>query len=140
MTVTYQGQELPLQQAAKFLDETDRRVRQDVWELVVRRRLQDHDAIEDLYNKLIDLRSGIAAHPGRASGRAPPRGRSKPRMSSSRAARRSSGGSIRAWVTSSSSCGRRSSSTWSPARARPPAGIKAHSTSGGGRSSSRTGS
>ena len=64
MTVTYQGQELTLQQAAKFLDETDRRVRQDVWELVVRRRLQDHDAIEDLYDKLIDLRTRIAKNAG----------------------------------------------------------------------------
>ena len=64
MTVGYEGEELTLQQAAKFLDETDRRVRQDVWELVVRRRLQDHDAIEDLYDKLIDLRTRIAKNAG----------------------------------------------------------------------------
>lgn len=60
MTITYRGQELTLQQAAKFLEEPDRAVRQEVWELVARRRLQDREALEGLYDKMIPLRTQIA--------------------------------------------------------------------------------
>ena len=44
MTITYRGEEITLQQAAKYLEEPDRAVRQEVWELVNHRRLQDRDA------------------------------------------------------------------------------------------------
>ncbi len=64
MTIAYQGEELTLQQAAKFLEEPDRTVRQGVWELVTARRLQDKEALEDLYNKMVALRTQIAANAG----------------------------------------------------------------------------
>lgn len=60
MTIPYRGEELTLQQAAKFLEEPDRAVRQEVWGLVARRRLQDREAIEGLYDKMIALRTQIA--------------------------------------------------------------------------------
>ncbi len=64
MTVTYQGNELTLQQASKHLEEPNRQVRQDVWELVANRRLQDKDKMEELYDQLIDLRGRIAKNAG----------------------------------------------------------------------------
>ncbi|MDQ7842672.1 MAG: M3 family oligoendopeptidase [Armatimonadota bacterium] len=67
MTVTYRGQELTLQQAGKYLEETDRAVRQEVWELVARRRLQDRDTIEDIYDRLLDLRQRMARNAGFAN-------------------------------------------------------------------------
>lgn len=64
MTIAYQGEELTLQQAAKSLEEPDRTVRQGVWELVTARRLQDKEALEDLYDKMVALRTQIAANAG----------------------------------------------------------------------------
>ena len=60
MTVSYRGQELTLQQASKSLEEVDRTVRQEVWELIAARRLQDRTALEALYDKMIALRTQIA--------------------------------------------------------------------------------
>jgi oligoendopeptidase F len=67
MTVTYQGQELTLQQAARYLDETDRAVRQEVWQLVTDRRLRDKDLLDDLYDQLLALRHQIATNAGFAN-------------------------------------------------------------------------
>jgi len=64
MTITYRGQELTLQQAAKYLEETDRSVRQQVWELVARRRLQDRGTMEEIYDRLVALRTQIARNAG----------------------------------------------------------------------------
>lgn len=64
MTITYQDQELTLQQAAKYLEEPARGVRQEVFELVARRRLQDRDTLEELYDKLLALREQIARNAG----------------------------------------------------------------------------
>ncbi len=64
MTIVHEGEELTLQQAAKFLEEPDRRVRQEVWELVTARRMQDKEALEDLYDKMVALRTQIAANAG----------------------------------------------------------------------------
>ena len=64
MTVRYRGEELTLPQAAKHLEEPDRSGRQEVWELVAARRLQDKDAFEDLYDKMVALRTQIAVNAG----------------------------------------------------------------------------
>jgi oligoendopeptidase F len=64
MTVTYESRELTLQQAAKYLDETDRGVRERVWQLVVARRLRDKDLLDTLYDQLITLRHQIAVNAG----------------------------------------------------------------------------
>src|SRR2546428_7312833 len=64
MTVAYHGEEITLQQAAKFLEEPDRSLRQQVWELVTSRRLRDKESLEDLYDKMVALRTQIARHAG----------------------------------------------------------------------------
>jgi len=64
MTVTYRDQELTLQQAAKYLDETDRAVREEVWQLVTDRRMADRAQLDDQYDQLLALRQQIAANAG----------------------------------------------------------------------------
>ena len=64
MTVTFDGKEQTLQQLAKVLEENDCSRRQEVWELVARRRLQDKEAIEELYDRMIELRGRIARNAG----------------------------------------------------------------------------
>ncbi|MBM3469374.1 MAG: M3 family oligoendopeptidase [Armatimonadetes bacterium] len=64
MTVVFQGKEHTLQQMARYLEETDRSVRQEAWELVARRRLEDRDRLEDLFDQLLALRVQIAQNAG----------------------------------------------------------------------------
>lgn len=64
MTVQYDGQELTLQQAAKFLEEPDRTVRENVWRLAADRFLKDATALDELYVKMVQLRHKIALNAG----------------------------------------------------------------------------
>jgi oligoendopeptidase F len=64
MTVTYDGKEQTLQQLGRYLEENDRARRQDVWELIVKRRLQDAAALEDLYDEMVKLRTQIGRNAG----------------------------------------------------------------------------
>lgn len=64
MTVSFQGKEQTLQQMAKYLEEPDRGIRQQAWELVIARRLQDKDHLEDLYDQMLALRAQIAVNAG----------------------------------------------------------------------------
>jgi oligoendopeptidase F len=67
MTVSYRGQEYTPAQMAPFLEETDRAVRQEAWELVTKRRLQDRDTLDDLFDRMIALRVDVAREVGFAS-------------------------------------------------------------------------
>lgn len=64
MTVNFQGQERTLAQMAPFLEETDRSVRQEAWELSARRRLQDKEDLDDLFDRMMVLRIEIARTAG----------------------------------------------------------------------------
>ena len=64
MTVKVGEQEYTLQQAAKFLENPDRRLREEVYRKVQERRLQDKDALNDLYSKLIGIRNQIGLNAG----------------------------------------------------------------------------
>jgi oligoendopeptidase F len=64
LTVTFRGRERTLVQMGRYLEETDRALRQEAWELTVRRRLQEADRIEDLFEQLLKLREQIAANAG----------------------------------------------------------------------------
>ena len=64
MTIEYDGKEQTLQQMARYQQETDRAVRQETWESVVDRRLVDRDALDDIFEKMIGLRTKIAANAG----------------------------------------------------------------------------
>src|SRR4051794_35028095 len=48
MTVHFRGEERTPAQMAPFLEEPDRALRQEAWELVASRRLRDKDALDDL--------------------------------------------------------------------------------------------
>lgn len=58
--ITYNGEELTLQQAAKLLKDNSREVRKEVFELINNRRLEDKDELNQLYTKLIEIRTQIA--------------------------------------------------------------------------------
>ncbi|MBC7947465.1 MAG: M3 family oligoendopeptidase [Chitinophagaceae bacterium] len=60
MTVTVNGQEYTLQQAAKFLEDPDRNLREEVYRKIADRRLQDKDALNDLYTSLLRKRNQVA--------------------------------------------------------------------------------
>ncbi|MBV8880471.1 MAG: M3 family oligoendopeptidase [Planctomycetaceae bacterium] len=64
MTVTFDGREQTLQQLGRYLEENDRARRQEVWELIVKRRLQDSAALEDLYDEMVKLRTQIGRNAG----------------------------------------------------------------------------
>lgn len=64
MTVEFQGREQTLQQMAKYLEETDRKLRQQAWELIVKRRLQDREELDQIYDELLSLRQQIARNAG----------------------------------------------------------------------------
>lgn len=62
MTVTVRGTEYTLQQAARFIEEPDRAVRQEAWEAIAGRRLQDRERCDEIFDKLLSLRQTIAAN------------------------------------------------------------------------------
>lgn len=64
MTVTVNGQEYTLQQAAKFLEDEDRSVREQVYLQIADRRYQDQEALTSLFEQLIEKRVKIAANAG----------------------------------------------------------------------------
>ncbi len=64
MTVQFQGEERTLPQMARFLEEPDRALRQQAWELTARRRLQEVPRFEDIFGQLVALRERIAGNAG----------------------------------------------------------------------------
>ena len=64
MTVQFRGKEHTLQQMVPYLEEPDRATRQEAWELVVRRRLDDRDRLEALFEQVLALRARIAQNAG----------------------------------------------------------------------------
>jgi len=64
MTVTVNGQEYTLQQAAKFLEDPDRKLREEVYRKVNDRRLEDKDKFNELYSKLVEKRHKMALNAG----------------------------------------------------------------------------
>ncbi|MEO6455192.1 MAG: M3 family metallopeptidase, partial [Ginsengibacter sp.] len=64
MMVEVNGKEYTLQQAAKFLESPDRNLREDVYGKINERRLQDKDALNDMYTQLIKKRHQIALNAG----------------------------------------------------------------------------
>ncbi len=64
MMVTVNGAEYTLQQAGKFLENPDRKLREEVYRKIQERRLQDKPKLDDLYDKLIALRDKSARNAG----------------------------------------------------------------------------
>jgi oligoendopeptidase F len=64
MMVDFRNKEYTLQQLARFIEEPERRTRREAWELTANRRLQDRQAIDDIFDKLLPLREQIASNAG----------------------------------------------------------------------------
>ncbi len=60
MTVTIDGHELTLQQAAVFLENNDRNKRAEAYNKISERRLQDRDQLDNLFTRLVVLRNDVA--------------------------------------------------------------------------------
>ena len=64
MTVNVNSQEYTLQQATKFLENHDRSLREEVYHKINERRLQDREALGQLYSSLIEKRNRVALNAG----------------------------------------------------------------------------
>ena len=64
MSVEIDGREYTLQQAAKFLENPDRGLREQVYRKIQERRLQDKDQLNELFSKLVDLRDKVGKNAG----------------------------------------------------------------------------
>ncbi len=64
MTVTVDGKEYTLQQAAKFLENPDRNLREEVYRKINERRLQDKEELNKLYDELVEKRNQEALNAG----------------------------------------------------------------------------
>ncbi|MDE1193507.1 MAG: M3 family oligoendopeptidase [Arachidicoccus sp.] len=64
MTVEVNGQEYTLQQASKFFENPDRKLREEVYFKIQNRRQEDKDALNNLYSELIEKRQKVAQNAG----------------------------------------------------------------------------
>ncbi len=64
MTVTVKGQEFTLQQAAKYLEDPDRNLREEVYRKISERRLQDKKELNELFSTLLLKRQQVARNAG----------------------------------------------------------------------------
>ena len=69
LTVTFGGQEQTLAQMGRYLEETDRALREEAWQLTAQRRLQEADTLDQIFEELLDLRWRIAQNAGFADPR-----------------------------------------------------------------------
>jgi oligoendopeptidase F len=67
MTVIVNGQEYTLQQAAKFLEDPDRKLREEVYRKINERRLKDKEELNNLFSKLLEKRHRVALNAGFAN-------------------------------------------------------------------------
>jgi oligoendopeptidase F len=64
MTIEVNGQIYTLQQAAKFLEDPNRELREEVYRKINERRKQDQQALNELFSKLVEKRQQIALNAG----------------------------------------------------------------------------
>ena len=64
MSIQVNGEKLTMQKAAQLLKSTDRVKREEVYNKISTRRLQDEKALDDLFDELIALRQQIAKNAG----------------------------------------------------------------------------
>ncbi len=67
LTVQFRGEEKTLVQMGRYLEEPDRPLRQEAWELVAKRRLEERDHFDGIFDQLLELRKQIAANAGFAN-------------------------------------------------------------------------
>jgi oligoendopeptidase F len=64
MSVEIEGKEYTLQQAAKFLENPDRNVREGIYRKIQERRLQDKNQLNQLFTNLVQKRDQVARNAG----------------------------------------------------------------------------
>lgn len=64
MTIEVNNQEYTLQQAAKFLEDEDRSLREQVYCQIAERRYQDREALDQLFDDLLQKRNQLAINAG----------------------------------------------------------------------------
>ncbi len=64
MTVNFQGEERTLPQMSKFLQETDRDLRQAAWIATAKRRFQEKDKLNEIFDRMLKIRHEIALTAG----------------------------------------------------------------------------
>lgn len=62
MTVQFEGKERTMQQMARYQEQNDRPQRQAAWEASTARRLADREAIDTIFEQLLELRQEIAVN------------------------------------------------------------------------------
>jgi oligoendopeptidase F len=64
LTVNFRGGEKTLVQMGRYLEEPDRALRREAWELVAKRRLQEAGKFDDIFDQQLKLRAQIAQNAG----------------------------------------------------------------------------
>ncbi|MDW3651357.1 MAG: M3 family oligoendopeptidase [Bacteroidia bacterium] len=64
MTIEHEGKELTLQQAGKYMENRDQSVREEVWKKLAKRRSQDSEKLQELFDKLLQRRNQMAKNTG----------------------------------------------------------------------------
>jgi oligoendopeptidase F len=64
MTIEYRGEELTASQAAKYLHDSDRSVRKEVYDKIQERRSKDYQRLDALFDELVKLRHQTALNAG----------------------------------------------------------------------------
>lgn len=64
MTIEWEGKEITLQKASSMLKNTDRKIREDVYQKIQQRRNVDTEVLNKLFSYLIQLRNQVAINAG----------------------------------------------------------------------------
>jgi len=64
MTVLWEGKEITLQMASSLMKDVNRKIREEVYLKIQKRKAVDTDALNDLYSELIRLRHQVAVNAG----------------------------------------------------------------------------
>jgi oligoendopeptidase F len=67
LTVQFRGEEQTLVQMGRYLEEPERTLRQEAWELIAYRRLREADKFEEIFDQLLHRREQIARNTGFAN-------------------------------------------------------------------------
>jgi oligoendopeptidase F len=62
--ITYEGKELTLQQASLYFKNPDRKIREEVYQIIQKRKGQDENALNELFEELLALRQKVAVNAG----------------------------------------------------------------------------
>src|SRR6201998_4599166 len=63
-TINYEGKELTMQQASLYFKNPDRKIREEVYRLIQKRKKQDEAALNNLFEELLQLRHKVAVNAG----------------------------------------------------------------------------